>query len=260
MFFFSSLASLFAQDDWIEYVTMKEKGVMSISLDLSLDLARPNYKNLLIVGSQFAGCLKNGFPSEEGLESVFTISDSSAVTIDKITSNRLVGYMTYQCLGFDVFYVKDTVGLRTALTEMLDNNFPNNRPYVQIRRDKSWGYYRNYLYPKDFSAEYLIDQDFLHDLVLQGDDLKGLRKVNHWLYFKNVDKRNLFGEKMKKLSFSLDSINYKKDNSLPYELTISRKDSIDPINIYKLTSMLRGLSSSMNGQYDGWSTDLILKD
>ena len=65
---------------------------------------------------------------------------------------------------------------------------------------------------------------------------------------------------MKKLDFSLDSIAYKKENSLPYELTISRKDSIDPFSIYKLTTMLRGLSASMNGQYDGWSTEVISKE
>ncbi|MGI9530105.1 ribonuclease E inhibitor RraB [Lutimonas sp.] len=255
-----SAPSLFGQDDWIDYVTMKEKGVMSISIDLSLDLVKPNYKNMLIVGGQFQDCYKNGFPHKEALESLFAFSDSTAATINKITDNRLTAFMTYQCMGFDVFYVKDTVGLRTALTKMLEANFPANRPYVKISRDKSWGYYRNYLYPRDFSAEYLIDHDYLHDLVLQGDDLLGQRKVYHWLYFKNVEKRNLFGKKMKNLNFSLDSIAYRKNNTLPYQLTISRQDSIDPLNVYKLTSMLRGLSGSMNGQYDGWSTEVILKE
>ncbi len=215
---------------------------------------------MLIVGAQFNKCLKNGFPTEDGLEDVFTFSDSTAIIIDKTTPNKLVGFLTYQCMGFDVFYVKDTVGLRDELTKVLEKNFSNRRPYIEIRRDKSWDYYRNYLYPRDFSAEFLIDQDYLHDLVLQGDDLKGLRKVNHWLYFKNVEKRNLFGKKMKKLDFSLDSIAYKKDKALPYELTISRKDSIVPISVYKLTFMLRSFSASMSGQYDGWSTEVISKD
>lgn len=215
---------------------------------------------MLIVGGQFQDCYKNGFPHKESLESLFAFSDSTAATINKITDNRLTAFMTYQCMGFDVFYVKDTVGLRTALTKMLEANFPANRPYVKISRDKSWGYYRNYLYPRDFSAEYLIDHDYLHDLVLQGDDLLGQRKVYHWLYFKNVEKRNLFGKKMKNLNFSLDSIAYRKNNTMPYQLTISRQDSIDPLNVYKLTSMLRGLSGSMSGQYDGWSTEVILKE
>ncbi|MDN3641502.1 DUF695 domain-containing protein [Lutimonas halocynthiae] len=260
MFYFSSTISSFAQDDWIEFVTMKKQGVMSITLDLSLDLAKPNYKNLLVVGGQFPKCLKNGFPSEEGLEDVLSVSDSAAIIIDKITPNRLVGFITYQCMGFDIFYVKDTVGLRSELTRMFKSNFSKIKPYVEIKRDKSWDYYHNYLYPQDFSAEFLVDQDYLHDLVLQGDDLKGLRKVNHWLYFKDVEKRNRLSKTLTKLEFSLDSIAYKKDKSLPYQLTVSRQDSIDPFSIYKLTTMMRSLSVSSKGQYDGWSTEVISKD
>lgn len=260
MLYFSSTVSSFAQDDWVEYVTMKKNGVMSISLDLGFDLVKPNYKNLLVVGGQFQKCLKNGFPSEEGLEDVLSVSDSTAMIIDKITPNRLVGFITYQCMGFDIFYVKDTVGLRSELNRMLTHNFSEIEPYVEIKRDKPWDYYHNYLFPQDYSAEFLVDQDYLHDLVLQGDDLKGLRKVNHWLYFKDVEKRNRMSKTLKKLTFSLDSIAYKKDNSLPYQLTVSRQDSIDPFSIYKLTTMLRSLSASAKGQYDGWSTEVISKD
>ena len=39
-------------------------------------------------------------------------------------------------------------------------------------------------------------------------------------YFKDVDKRNRLSKTLKKLQFSLDSIAYKKDNYLPYQLTI----------------------------------------
>jgi len=252
----SSTSRIFAQGDWIEYVVMKDLGVMSVSLDLSLDLSKPNYKNLLVVGAKFKKCLKNGFPTEDGLNELYAISDSTSVYIDKATSNRLVGFITYQCMAFDIFYVKDTTALRNGMTKMFKESFAGVQTYIEITKDKSWDYYRNYLYPRDFSSEFLIDQDYLHDLVLQGDDLKGIRRVNHWLYFKNVQKRNLFGDKVKKLNFSLDAIAYKSDRDYPYELTISRQDSIDPTSIYRLTSMLRVLSSSMNSQYDGWSTEL----
>ena len=260
MFYLGTTTSSFAQDDWVEFVTMKKKGVMSISLDLSLEQVKPNYKNLLVVGGQFRKCLQNGFPTPEGLDKILNVSDSVAIIIDKITSNRLVGFITYQCMGFDVFYVKDTVGLRSELTKTLNKNFIEIKPYVEIKRDKSWDYYFNYLYPKNYTAEFLIDQDYLHDLVLQGDDLKGLRKVNHWLYFKDVNKRNKLGKTLEKLNFSLDSIAYKKDDPLPYQLTISRQDSINPLTIYELTTMLRGLAGTMKGQYDGWSTEVISKD
>ena len=105
-----------------------------------------------------------------------------------------------------------------------------------------------------------MDQNYLHDLVLQGDDLQGIRKVNHWIYFKSVKKRNLFGKKVKELEFSLDSIAYRRERSFPYELTISRQDSIDPVSIYRITSMLRILSNATIGQYDGWSTEIKTPD
>ena len=256
----SAASNMLAQEDWVEYVIIKDKGVMSVSLDLRLGLYRPNYKNLLVVGTKFNKCLKNGFPTDEGLNDIYAFSDSTSVLIDKVTPSRLAGFMTYQCMAFDIYYVKDTTALRNEMTKMVEKNFNPDHAYFEIQRDKSWDYYRNYLYPRDFSSEFLIDQNYLHDLVLQGDDLKGLRKVNHWVYFKSVQKRNLFGERVKKLKFSLDSIAYKKDRALPYELKFSRQDSIDPPSIYRLTSMLRVLSGTMNGEYDGWSTEVKLKD
>lgn len=250
----------FAQNEWIEYVTVKDQGVMSVSLDLNFDLYKPNYKNLLVVGAQFQKCMKNGFPTDEGLNDIYNFSDSTLVSIDKITPNRLVAFITYQCMAFDVYYVKDTIGLRDELSKMTKRNFSRTKTYIEIRKDKSWDYYSNYVYPRDFSSEFLIDQNYLNDLVLQGDNLEGLRKVNHWVYFKSLNKRNQFGEKAKELEFSLDSIAYRKNRPYPYELVLSRQDSIDPVSVYRITTMLRVLSQAMNGQYDGWSTELKLME
>ena len=57
----------------------------------------------------------------------------------------------------------------------------------------------------------------------------------------------------------MDSLNYVEDRPAPYELQISRKDSIGPIYIQQLTTMLRILSLSHAGNYDGWSVDLQAK-
>ena len=100
------------------------------------------------------------------------------------------------------------------------------------------------------------EQEYLNDLVLQGDDLKGLRKVNHWLYFPGVNLRNAAGKRLKELNFSLDAIAYKKESKTPYELKISRHDSISPDSIDRLTTFLRVLCASQKGQYDGWSTEV----
>jgi len=255
-FFLLTNTTLQAQEDWVEYITMKDKGVMSIAIDLSVDMAKPNYKNLLIVGTRFKSCLKNGFPKEEGLDKLYAYSDSTSAVIKKSTKNRLVGIITYQCMGFDVYYVKDTLDIRTNLNKLIEESFSVSDSYVEIKKDKSWNYYYDFLYPKNLSLEFLFNQEYLNDLVLQGDDLKGLRKVSHWLYFPGVNLRNSAGERLEKLNFSLDAIAYKKESKTPYELKISRNDSISPDSIDRLTTFLRVLCASQKGQYDGWSTEV----
>jgi len=256
LLFFTKLT---AQEEWIDYVVMREKVVMSISADLEVDISRPNYKNLLIVGTKFDACMSNGFLKEAGLQQLFAFSDSIATAIDKVTRNRLVGIITYQCMGFDIYYVKDTLSLRKNLQQVISQNFSIPEAFISMKEDKLWSYYYELLYPQNFSIEFMIDQNYLYGLALQGDDLKGLRKVDHWLYFKKLKNRNQAGERLKMLEFSLDSIAFDKKRNYPYELHISRKDSINPASIYQLTTMMRVLSTAFNAEYDGWSTELRVK-
>ena len=256
-----------AQDNWETYLMEKEKGLMSISVNMDLNVSKPNYKNLLIVGTNTKKCLKNGYPDTEGLEELYVFSDSIAYEVDNITKNRLAGIITYQCTGFDVFYVKDTMNLRTSINQLIDRNFGQSKNYTVVERDKNWDYYKNNLYPKDLSEDFFINQDFLRQLVEEGDDLTEPRELKHWIYFYNPKKRSVFIDEIKNLDFNIDSVNFKKGkkfldglNSLyysrvrkyPYEVKISRKDSIGPSSISKLTKMLQAIAKTVNGKYDGW--------
>jgi len=256
-----------AQDNWESYLIKKEKGLMSISVNMDLNIAKPNYKNLLIVGVNTRKCLQNGYPDPDGLEELYTFSDSVANAIDEITKSRLAGIITYQCAGFDVFYVKDTLNLRQNIHETIDKNFSQSKNYTVIERDKNWDYYHNNLYPKNLSEDFFINQDFLKQLVEEGDDLAEPRELKHWIYFYNPKKRVKFIDEIKKLDFAIDSVNYKKDKkfidvqnsyyyskvkSYPLEVKISRKDSINPASISKLTNMLKTFAGTLNGKYDGW--------
>ena len=256
-----------AQDNWETYLINKEKGLMSVSVNMDLNVAKPNYKNLLIVGTTTRKCLKNGYPNVDGLEDLYTFSDSVANAIDKLTKSRLAGIITYQCAGLDVFYVKDTLNLRENIYETINKNFSQSKTYTVIESDKKWEYYHNNLYPKDISEGFFINQDFLRQLVEEGDDLTEPKELKHWIYFYNLKKRVKFINEIKKLDFAIDSVNYKKDKKFvdvqnsfyysrvkkyPFEVKISRKDSIDPSSISKLTYMLQALAESLNGKYDGW--------
>jgi len=261
--------TIVAQENWETYLVKKEKGLMTISVNMDLNLNKPNYKNLLIVGTSTKKCLKNGYTDTEGLEELYVFSDSIAFAIEKVAKSRLAGIITYQCAGFDVFYVKDTIGLRASVDQTINNNFSQTKNYNVIARDKNWDYYQESLYPKDLSEDFFMNQDFLRQLVEEGDELSEPQILKHWIYFNNANNRSKFIDEVKNLNFTIDSVNYKKDkkflvgqNTLyynyaktrayPFEVKISRKDSIGPAPISKLTHLIQVAATGFKGIYDGW--------
>ena len=259
-FILISTASAQTQDEWIDFVVAKDTSMLSISMDLKYYVQKPNYKNLLIVGTQFNPCMKNGFPFPDSLDDLFSFSDSTAAVINRITRNELVGILTYKCLAFDVYYVRDSVGIRDSLQAMMDRRFSGSELYLTLKRDRNWEYYFNQLLPDNLTEDFLIDHGYLNDLVLQGDDLQGLRKVRHWIYFNKLNQRLKMTEKLEAMKFSIDSIKYHREKKYPFELQVSRMDSITPNKISELTIMMKVLSQVYQAQYDGWGTEVIPKE
>ncbi len=254
-FFLASLVVTAQEDDWDTYLTEKEKQIMSITLNFKYVLAKPNYKNLLIVGSPTRKCYQNGAPKSEGLEEIYTFSDSIASIVNRLTKNRLVGILTYKCTGFDVYYVKDTMNLRNSINSLFQTHFKNKKNYLVIDRDKRWKYFTEVLYPKDISDNFFANQEYLNQLFYKGIDFSKKRKITHWASFKKEKKRQQLIEKIKVLSFKVDSLKLKKEIKQPFEVQFSREDDIKPDFINEATRLLGLLSERYSGFYDGWEIE-----
>jgi len=248
-----------AKDDWITHVNTKEKGFLSVLVNLKYDNAKPNYKNLLIVGTRTNHCLSNGYPKPQGLESIYAFSDSIATIINQLTKNRLAGIITYQCTGFDIYYLKDTLHIRNDIQQFLYKNHKQSKNYLVLERDKKWDYYNKNLIPKDWTDDFFMNHDLLSQLVSEGDNLSIPRKVNHWIAFKKEKRRQRFITKTKDFDFTIDSLSLKKETKLPYHIKISRKDKITPDEISKLTTLVKLLAISTSGTYNGWGAEPVLK-
>lgn len=250
-------SSVMAQQEinWESYIIQKEKGPMAITVNMDLNFARPNYKHLLLVGINTNKCQDNGYPNEEGLEKLYAVSDSVASIIEKKTKNRLAGIITYQCTGFDVFYLKDTLGIRSELDSFFKRQYPSSKKYVDITFDKRWEYYKSSLFPKNLDDDFFINHIYLNQLVINGENLDIPKKVRHWIYFKRDKRRQGFIRKIKALKFKIVSQKFIKGRDLPYELELERIDYIDPESIAVLTKMLNSLSKSSFGLYDGWGVE-----
>jgi len=53
----------------------------------------------------------------------------------------------------------------------------------------------------------------------------------------------------------MGSFYYSRIRSYPYEVKISRKDSINPKSISELTTLLKAYVRTSNGRYDGWGLE-----
>jgi len=76
-----------------------------------------------------------------------------------------VGILTYQCSGFDVYYVKDTTNLRTNINKLFQDKFQTHKNYLYIQRDKRWKYFADILYPNDISDNFFSNQEYLKTTV-----------------------------------------------------------------------------------------------
>ncbi len=253
----TSLAvSSFAQNssqDWATFIRQKDKGPMVITSNLFYNfVGRPNYKNLLIVGTTSRNCKKNGYPDELGLSKFYLLSDSIAVKLDQLTKKRLVGIVTYQCSGLDIYYIKDTTGVKNTIKSYLEYNYALSKNYLLLEYDKKWQYYKENLVPKDVTDRFFINNDFLNQLVIDGDNLEGKREISHWINFLSEKRRQKFLDRIKPLKFSIDSLKTLRRSPYKYQVKISRKDSINPNSISNLTAVLEKLSTFHYGLYDGW--------
>ena len=247
-------------EDWVTYILQKEKGPMTITTNLYYNfMGKPNYKNLLLVGTNTRDCKENGYPDELGLSKFYMLSDSIASKLDQLTKKRLVGIVTYQCSGFDVYYIKDTTNVRKNLQTYLDYNYAFSKNYLLLKYDRKWQYYKENLVPKDISDAFFTNHDFLNQLVIDGDNLTEPRRIAHWINFRNEKRRAKFIDKIKPLDFAIDSVKTLKSLNYRYLVKISRKDSIHPDAIKKLTEQLSKMSLLLYGIYDGWGTDPVKK-
>ncbi len=262
IFLFASSFQLVAQEGtWETYLKKIDNYLMEVTVDMDLYFERPfSYKNLVIIASETKHCYKNGFPKPTGLEEFYTFSDSIALKIQKHTKNKLAGIITYKCTGFDIYYVRDTTSLRSEINTIFEKDFSNKQTYLTIRPDKKWFYFSKKLVPTNLSNEFFVNHEYLTELAQGGDALDTPRKINHWFYFNNIKRRGKFIEKAKVFNYAIDSVVYNKEKRYPYQVLLSKKDSVHPSRISEITAQLLLLSKKYYGKYDGWEMESIEKE
>lgn len=252
-----------AQDEgsWDVYMAQYENGPGSVTLNMSLIENSP-YKNLpylVVTGVTFSNCSADGLPVDSEFAKLHKVSDAVLETITPLTKTEIVGSFTYQCERLDYLYVADTTNIRKKLTSLYASKFESYKPYINIKQDKQWEAYREFLYPNIETQEYMSNSKVIMQLVQAGDKLIKPRQVDHWLYFANEKDMKSFIKYSETEKFKTESAEKIDNSNLPYQLHISRVDKVDANSIFEVTINLRKKAKEHNGNYDGWET-FIVKD
>lgn len=251
---------VFGQDDqWDVYMAGYEKGPGSTVINMSAKTNAPNKELMFIVitGVSFSGCAVEGLPTKDQFPDLYKIADSIDKIITATTKARRVGTFTYQCQRLDYYYVKDTNTIRAKLQNCYSSAFSKYQPYINMREDKSWKTYLEFLYPNEETLEYMGNQKIVLKLQEAGDKLDKPRKVDHWLYFKTETDRNCVLAYIKANHFTVENKETVTGSEKPFKLQISRADRVDLPTINQITSDLRKEVLKCSGDYDGWETFVV---
>lgn len=247
------------QENWDVYVADYggKPGSTLVNMDIKAWAPRADLPFILITGVKFENCDGEGFPQKGEFENLYKVSDTVLKYISELTDNIIAGAFTHQCERLDYIYIKDSTGVRAKLTELYKSRFQNYAPYINIKEDKQWNAYLNFLYPNEETREYMSNQKVVLSLVNAGDKLSQPRKTDHWAYFENENDRKCFQQIVTGMGFSIGNTDYDKDTKKSYKLQFSRTDKVDLENINRITSDLRKKALTCNGEYDGWETFVI---
>jgi len=246
-------------EDWEVYMARYEKGPSSTIVNMVIKQIAPNlnFPFLFSAGVNFTNCTNDGLPAPGELDNLNRISDSVVAVLNRSVKNVIVGTFTYQCQRRDYFYVADTTGLRQQIIDLLSKYFPKYTPAFNVKPDKDWAAYLEFLYPNEETFNYMQNEKVLMQLQNAGDKLEKERQVDHWLYFKTESDRECFIQYATQAHFKLESKEKDVTLALPFKLQLSRIDKVDAPTINKITLELRKQAKKCKGDYDGWETFVI---
>lgn len=242
--------------DWATYLARYEKGPGSTLVNMTLKQQAPDSSlpYLFAAGVKIKNCTPDGLPTASAFISLNRISDSIVTLLGRRQGTLLTGTYTYQCERKDYFYVRDTTGLKAAVTQLLTDFFPHYTPAFLIKEDKTWDAYLHFLYPNEETRLFMQNQGIVMRLEKSGDQTSIPRPVDHFLRFKSEKERDCFIYKAVTQHFKIVSTDSSGLKEAPYTLQISREDKADLASINKITSWVKAEAARCKGLYEGWET------
>jgi hypothetical protein len=240
-------------DDWDFYFARINDAPASIFIDLGVRADVPLEKRpwLLWVMVQIKAPKPDGLASNEVAAKLNGIGEALGAAIGATCGAQLVARVTGAGRREFYFYATEPGELQSAAASAMkpfDYQFEFGSTY-----QPDWDQYLS-LFPSDTNLERMQNRRLLEVLAREGDVHEVPRKVEHWMYFANEATRDACRDTLTSIEFAVEdeSRSEEEDDELPYQLVVSRVDSVDSHTINGITIELARLAREHAGMYDGW--------
>ena len=247
------------KQDWDFVFTNIEDKPASIFLNLGLNAVAPIafYNKRISIFIKMKTLLPNGLSSPEENEALWEIEDVLVGALEKQHA-IYAARVTYNGRRDIFFYAQnDGILVDKAISDAMIQ-FPSYQYSHKIEEDAEWDFYLNFLYPNPTEIQVIFSRRVIQNLKKNGDNLTNEREVNHFLYFNNVEDRELFLTKISDAGFKVLSQTQEKERETEaYTLNISRVDKVDQKSVDGYVLFLCDLAQECNGRYDGWGCGVV---
>ena len=256
LLFLCTITQIIGQDateQWDGYMASYEDGLpgsTTLRMDLIHEAPIENLSYVLVTGITYETAREDGLPEEDTFVILHKIGDE----LIEIISQETEFSFTHHKERLEYYYIKAPKKLKEKLERFYKKNYANYIHYINIKEDKNWGYYIDFLYPNEDIQNYMGNESVVRNLEAAGDNLTKKRRVDHWLYFSSETDLKQCEDELLKRGFTVEFSGVNKESSMPYELQIWRIDLVDLDSIYPITTELRTIAKKNNGTYDGWDT------
>lgn len=247
------------QENWDFYLDEIDGMPASYFLNLALAQKAPiqPFSNLIWIELQMNHSRADGLSSNEEYDQLINLEDTLIPAINKNKLIVFVGRITHDTKRRFFFYAAPHVNVDQAIQSAMQA-FPDYHYSFGKKNDSDWSTYFTNLYPNEVNLQKMSNTKVLENLQRHGDSLEIARQIDHWIYFKSLNERSNFINKVKDLGFTVvQQMTIEEKDSHPYKLVISRKGHVDQLSIDESTLELFELAKQENAQYNGWETQVI---
>jgi uncharacterized protein (TIGR01619 family) len=253
------VSSLFAQEDWDNYIMEVNRKPVSVVVDLGLKKNAPmaDRPNVVIVRVQLAAPESNGQPGKAELGKLELMENGLENTLRQQMGAIYAGRFTQRGIRELYFYVQDTLGFREQVGTVMAGF--RDYPYLcQAREDRSWTNYLQVLYPSDKDLEIIMNRRLVDELSAKGDGLTTPRRIDHFFRFPSQAKREEFLRARLQDGYLLENMDVLPEgDALRYTLRIHRDDTPSYAVITSLFLPLWEAAKKSQGRYTGWETFVV---